>query len=195
MMEELQGKVMLEYAESVDSGDGLRAARATILFAKNCFSKLPSGLKQKADAMTQSFPGYRQGSTLGPLLSALEKVAEEAAPAFVDSALDRVEELGGVLFRKEAWLDVRRAVRRWGEGSSDDLSAAIRATRDVVRLLGQREMRRVVSRVRLVKGQEYDACVVLGADALERRELYVAVTRPCRRLSVMSPSPVLNPTS
>jgi hypothetical protein len=45
----------------------------------------------------------------------------------------------------------------------------------------------------LVKGLEYDHAIVLDATTLSRKELYVALTRGARTLTIISSNPVLNP--
>ena len=45
----------------------------------------------------------------------------------------------------------------------------------------------------LVKGLEYDHAIVLDATSLSRKELYVAMTRGARTLTIISTNPVLNP--
>jgi hypothetical protein len=45
----------------------------------------------------------------------------------------------------------------------------------------------------LVKGLEFDHAIVLDADSLSRKELYVAITRGANSLTIISSSAVLNP--
>jgi DNA helicase-2/ATP-dependent DNA helicase PcrA len=54
--------------------------------------------------------------------------------------------------------------------------------------------RRVIGTTLLVKGLEFDHAIVLEADSLSRRELYVALTRGAKSLKIISTLPVLNPT-
>ena len=55
--------------------------------------------------------------------------------------------------------------------------------------------RRLIGTTLLVKGLEFDHAIVLDATALSRRELYVALTRGSRSLTIMSSAPVLSPES
>ena len=54
--------------------------------------------------------------------------------------------------------------------------------------------RGTVSRTLLVKGLEYDHAIVLDADKLDTKQLYVALTRGSHRLTILSRQPVLRPT-
>lgn len=70
--------------------------------------------------------------------------------------------------------------------------AAIRM-REQNRLVGRPLPKRAVGSTLLLKGLEGDVTVVLNADAMDRRNLYVAMTRGSRALTVCSRNHVLNP--
>lgn len=70
--------------------------------------------------------------------------------------------------------------------------AAIRM-REQYRLVGRPLPRRAVGSTLLMKGLEAEVAVILNADGLDRRNLYVAMTRGSRALVVCSKDPVLNP--
>ena len=53
--------------------------------------------------------------------------------------------------------------------------------------------RKLISTTLLVKGLEFDHAIVLDATSLSKKELYVALTRGARSLTIISSSPVLNP--
>jgi hypothetical protein len=69
--------------------------------------------------------------------------------------------------------------------------AAVRI-REQNRLVGRPLPKRAVGSTLLLKGLEAEAAVILSADALDARNLYVAMTRGAQRLIVCSESPVLN---
>jgi hypothetical protein len=54
--------------------------------------------------------------------------------------------------------------------------------------------RKLIGTTLLVKGLEFDHAIVLDADSLSRKELYVAITRGAKSLTIISSSSVLNPT-
>ena len=53
--------------------------------------------------------------------------------------------------------------------------------------------RKLIGTTLLVKGLEFDHAVVLDAESLSRKELYVAITRGAKSLTIISSSSVLNP--
>jgi DNA helicase-2/ATP-dependent DNA helicase PcrA len=60
------------------------------------------------------------------------------------------------------------------------------------RLLGRPLDRRVVGSTLLLKGLEADVAVILSADDMDARHLYVAMTRGAKRLVICSRRPMLN---
>ena len=195
-MEELEGKLLIGLAKVVDEGSvGVATATSVLRFVRDCFSKLPASLTAKYQSMAAgTYPPFQPNSKLGPLLSRLHAFTLDPTSAKdLEETLVIAETLGGKLIRREAWYEMKRATKRWREGSSPDLVSAVRAVRDQSRILGRRHERRVVSRVVLVKGQQFENCIVIGADTLSACELYVALTRPTHRLIVLSSSMTLNP--
>ena len=53
--------------------------------------------------------------------------------------------------------------------------------------------RRLIGTTLLVKGLEFDHAIVLDAESLSRKELYVALTRGAKSLTIISSAAVLNP--
>jgi hypothetical protein len=53
--------------------------------------------------------------------------------------------------------------------------------------------RKLIGTTLLVKGLEFDHAIVLDAGSLSRKELYVALTRGAKSLTIISSVPVLNP--
>ncbi len=80
-------------------------------------------------------------------------------------------------------------------GATDGLSfhdATIRM-REQNRLVGRPLPRRAVGSTLLLKGLEAEMAVILNAGTLDARNLYVAMTRGSKALTVCAPSPILNP--
>jgi DNA helicase IV len=63
--------------------------------------------------------------------------------------------------------------------------------REQNRLVGRPLPRRAVGSTLLLKGLEGDLAVILNADGLDSHNLYVAITRGSKRLTICSKSPVL----
>ncbi len=120
-----------------------------------------------------------------------------AAPS-LRSALDLLVEMNrqpGVSVHRPAVLRSCMAALRNADGSmGNSFYDAVVAEREKNRLIGRPLPRRAVGSTLLLKGLESDVAVVLNADELDRRNLYVAITRGASKLLVCSKSAVLNPS-
>ena len=126
--------------------------------------------------------------------------AERAALTFVqapsaNTAIDVLVELNrqaGVRVYRPAVL--RACVKALGLCSGTDgptfYDAAIQV-REENRVLGRALPRRAVGSTLLLKGLEAEVAVILNADDLDVRHLYVAMTRGSKALVICSPSPIL----
>jgi DNA helicase-2/ATP-dependent DNA helicase PcrA len=130
--------------------------------------------------------------------SAVESVAVafDASPTFA-CAVDLLVEIGKQAGTRTHRPAVLRACIRAMQlcHATPDLTfhdAAVRM-REQNRLIGRPLPRRAVGSTLLLKGLEAEVAVVLNADALDRRNLYVAMTRGSHSLTICSTSAVLNP--
>jgi DNA helicase-2/ATP-dependent DNA helicase PcrA len=128
---------------------------------------------------------------------------EQAALAFTSepsyrAAIDVLVEIGkegGVRTHRPGILRACIKALRLCDGT-DGLTfhdAAIRI-REQNRLMGRPLPRRAVGSTLLLKGLEADVAVVLNADGLDARNLYVAITRGSKALTICSPTPILSPS-
>ena len=79
-----------------------------------------------------------------------------------------------------------------GAGGPSFYDATIRM-REQHRLVGRALPRRGVGSTLLLKGLEADLAIILDARNLDARNLYVALTRGSKALTICSPTPILNP--
>jgi DNA helicase-2/ATP-dependent DNA helicase PcrA len=86
-----------------------------------------------------------------------------------------------------------RTLKAYNRGIYQTLSEAAWTLRNNTKELGRRIDQRVISRTLLVKGLEFDHSIVLNADELDTKNLYVAMTRGAKSLTVLSSSPIFQP--
>lgn len=116
-----------------------------------------------------------------------------------DWALYHAQEIGGVaaaltalrrtrnVFRPDLLECLHNAARIHG-GDLVSAAAKVRATRLDA---GRRVEPRAIGSTLLLKGLEADHVVVLDGDGMDRRDLYVAISRGSKTLTVVSRSPIL----
>jgi hypothetical protein len=196
MMEELQGSFMMKFAATVDSGDSRQIAAATLQFAKDCISciaaKLNSAVMKKLAKGESVAHLSRPGAEVQ--LSLLSRLLSDPSPPHVRETLVTIGQLpDGRLYRREAWRDMLKALAIVAAGSELTVAQALRSIRNRTRIVGRPQDDRIISRPLLVKGLEYDHAVVLNAERYSATELYVALSRSRKSLTVVSNLRYLNP--
>ena len=127
---------------------------------------------------------------------------ENAALAFVRepsyraaaNLLVEINKEGGVrTHRPTVMRSCVKALRMCVGSGGPSFHEAVIRMREQNRLVGRRLPRRAVGSTLLLKGLEGEVSVILDEDALDARNLYVAMTRGSHSLTVCSRSPILNP--
>lgn len=185
---------LIKAANRLDESQGGERAAALIEFAAQCMTTVRTEMTTIRQLLLSG--RRRAGYTYRhqEQLDVLTEVAVEASLRPVPTALRSLRRLpNAVLYRRELFEEMERAARECARGQFATLTDAVWHVRDRTRHAGRRLGLRVVGRTLLLKGLEFDHCIVLDADQLDRRNLYVALTRGSRSLTVLSKAPVLRP--
>lgn len=193
-MEEVESKDLQEYAHKLSTSVGTDRAVLVIRFAACCMTKVSTELERIESRLQRNdldFPQKLKHSHIG---NALKIVAQTRELRPVRDALALIEQIPGrVLYRRELWTSMKRSLMAVDGESTLSLEDAAWAERDRGRRWGRRVDHTTVSRVLLIKGLEFDHAIVLDADILSTKELYVAMTRGSRSLTVLSEEPIVQP--
>lgn len=192
VMEPMESEDLTRAAAAIGGAAGADRIDALLAFAAKCMTGVNDQLKTIAEAAkaqratrSKKHPAQRV---------ALEAMARDDSPSALLAALEAVRETEGTtLYRRELYDALEGATRAWtGEGS---LAEAAWETRNQARKRGRSTIAgNAISRTLLVKGLQYDHVAILDADCLDRRNLYVALTRARRTLTVMSKDVTLCPS-
>ena len=192
-MDELEGKDLQTWAAKFDSSSGASLALAVIDFSSECMTSIGSELGTIRQRLQSNATNLSKGIRKNTEISLqLEEVIRHKGPLTILASFDQIHALKQCkLFRHELWWDMYRVLLQQVMQQETSLAILARAIRDQRRILGNSAPPKSVSRVLLVKGLELDHAVVLNAAALDAKQLYVAMTRGCRSLTVLSPSPII----
>jgi hypothetical protein len=196
MMEELEGSFMRKFAAVIDSGSPQQIALATLKFAKDCISKVAGQLDAAVNKKLAEGKSVAHLSRPGakPQLELLSGLLLDASPARVRETLVSIGQLpSGRLHRREAWRDMLQALGIVAAGSDLTIAEAVGRIRNRTRIVGRAGDNRIISRPLLIKGLEYDHAVVLNAEKYSATELYVALSRSRKSLTVVSGDRYLRP--
>jgi DNA helicase-2/ATP-dependent DNA helicase PcrA len=123
-------------------------------------------------------------------------LAFHTSPSFTTaaSAFEVFAEAPNVrVYRPEVLQVCLTAMRSAVSGECTFYEGLVRA-RERNRHLGRPTSKRAIGSTLLLKGLEADVVVVLNPDVMNRKDLYVALTRGAMRVVVCSQSPVLDPS-
>jgi DNA helicase-2/ATP-dependent DNA helicase PcrA len=192
-MEEVECRDLLEWADTLENtAAGPALCLSLIEFAADCVTAVSSQLasvRRKIEQVDFSKGRLQRHADILAELSKLNTVKEWTN---ILNILDKIRSVPeAVVFRPELWGDMRKAIEQRSSEPKSNLRELAWQIRDVGRTLGRSLRRRCVSRTLLVKGLEFEHCIILNADALTTKELYVALTRARDSVTVLSESQLL----
>lgn len=94
------------------------------------------------------------------------------------------------LYRKELYFEISKILRE-SLRARILLKDALIKVRENTRRWGRRIPKRAIARTVLIKGLEFDHAIVLDADSFDSKNLYVALTRACKTITIISKSDTL----
>ncbi|MEW5871960.1 MAG: hypothetical protein AB1894_22010 [Chloroflexota bacterium] len=192
-MEEMECRDLLKWSQKIDDARGPERAKAIIDFAGMCMTKVSTELssiyKQFSSGKIPKISGYKKHLEI---CQALIDIASKEDFSSVLTALGLISQIDGrVLFRRELWYEMSRSIKTYQTGGFESLHDAAWHIRNQARVFGRKVEQRIVSRTLLIKGLEFDHIVVLNADQLNLKNLYVAMTRGSKSLTVLSERPTI----
>lgn len=192
VMEAIDEKVTMALAKKIDAENGATIAKAVVEFAIACSSGLPSHIsvaKRKQLGEGKSFS--TTSAELQLAYQAVLRVRSDPTPQTVRTALELLRKLPKVSVHcREAWEEISTSVAVAGTDGCTVVEALHR-TRNHSRALGRKPTARVVSRPLLVKGLEYDHVIILSPEKYSAQELYVALSRGSKSVTVISDTAAL----
>ena len=187
-MEEMESKDLLTHAAALHDCTGPQRALAVITFAKLCVTQVGRHLSTaEARLKSGALPTATAGANNQPAVEALRQLAEDDSPARVSSALTAIARLpDSKTYRSELLREMQNTMRLAASMPETAWGDVAWEVRDRARRDGRRLERRIVSRTLLIKGLEFDHAIVLNADELDAKNLYVALTRGSKSLTVLT---------
>lgn len=193
--ETIECEELFKTARTLDNvPDSPALAKATYEFACLCLTKIKTDLGQTPKRIFDGRGLQNRQYKRQEQLEALVEIVDEGSLVSVRKALLTLAQTpDAVKARHELFHEMLKALREYETGQHGSLEEAAVQTRDRTRRSGRSPGRYVISRTLLVKGLEFDHVLILNVDDLDRKNLYVALTRGSRSLTILGTSPVLDP--
>lgn len=185
-MEEIECKDLIEASKTWEGKSGADLILQLIEFVGKCCTQPTQRLDTIKGRLASA--NFTDLSALVPkeLSGRLEELGSSAS---LDEALELCKMVAALdgrrMYRRELFNAMLQALRLKAKRPNLSLHECARQVRERVSHVGRRETGNLISRVLLVKGLEYDHVVVLDPTKLNNRELYVALTRAKKSLTVI----------
>jgi hypothetical protein len=195
VMEALDEKATSTFCALVDHSGPPALASGVVQFAVNCATgvavHLPAALRTR---LASSKPIGTRKPELQATFDAVNRILSSPSPGTVRAALQTITRLPGVtVYCREAWREALAALQHATLDPRLSVVEALAKVRNHARTTGRRSEPRIVTRPLLAKGLEYKHVVLLDADQYTAVELYVALTRGSKSVTVISKSPQITP--
>jgi len=190
VVEPLESKDLKEVIQRLADECVYRKAIALLKIAVQCFSGISNTvLKQEFKALeNKKLPKRRKPICITePLGMFISKNDLSGMISLIESFQQFPK---SYLYRKELYYVILKILRE-SLISGIPLNDALVKVRENTRRLGRRMPRKAIARTVLVKGLEFDHVVVLNADSFDPKNLYVALTRASKTVTILSRSNIL----
>lgn len=192
-VEPIESRDLFQSGARIENSVGPARVVEVINFAARCMTRVGTGLQPVRDCYASGNPPRGGRGNLQGIHDVLRNVAEDDSPCAVLAALERIRSLpGAIMFRRELYNEMIQGLRGTRE-EGGSLADALWTARNRTRFAGRRFARCVVGTTLLIKGLEFEHAIVLDADEMDATNLYVALTRGCRSLTVFSRAPKITP--
>ncbi len=193
-IEEIEGKAVFSFVGKVEGCKTNRARlKEAVKFATRCMTAVKASLPA---ATSRGERTVIRNNTLNPsVASAANAYLAEPTSSSLVHLLNAIRGGNDVkTVRADLFNRVVGVLRKQALHPELALSEAAEEYQGEFRYKGRPIVRRkLIGTTLLVKGLEFDHAIVLEADSLSKKELYVALTRGAKSVTIISSSPVLNP--
>ncbi|WP_242352350.1 MULTISPECIES: UvrD-helicase domain-containing protein [unclassified Anaeromyxobacter] len=191
VIETVELEDLVEVAKILDAAKGTVAAAAVLDYVAGCVTGLTTEVRSRIVRAIAGKTRKPLPLDLQPSLAALRELESSCTP---DSALAAVDALCAdrTVFRRDALRAFRRTLQQKRADAEVSYREAARRVRNRARGGGAQVPRLGIGTTLRIKGLEFDHAIVVidpRGRTFDRRNLYVALTRGCQSLTVVSSSP------
>lgn len=190
-MDEIEGKDLMKFCLDMEDPQPNKKILAIIKICCDSATTVSSELKPYILKIqqNQSIKNLRKHACL------TTKILDYLQDPKISKVNDLITEILNVnnvkIFRKELLIDLKRTINLYQTGNYLSLTKTAWHIRNNLRFSSKYKFSKVISRTLLVKGMEFDHAILLDADALDKKNFYVAITRGTKSLTILSRSPII----
>jgi len=189
-MDETESKELYSWLDKFEISQGTDRIIAVIDFACACFVNVSTNLKPFKNMFTTGTFTITERNKNYPLFTELSRINQSSDWKFVLASLKLIASMADAkLFRGDLWFGFYRVIYEkvltGTDSSFDQIAWSLKINE---KIYGRKLAKHLVSRTLLIKGLEFDHAIILDADVLNAKELYVAMTRGTKSLTILSSS-------
>jgi len=124
----------------------------------------------------------------------IDQLSSNKICSSIANVLEKISDLPeNRCYREELLRDIIKSLRS-SSITGDSVYESMKKNRDFVRRQGRKVIGKCIGTTLLTKGLEFDTVIVLDAHLFkDAKNLYVALTRACKKLIIITQKPILNP--
>lgn len=194
LIEAIDGKEYYQWCSQIDSHSGQALIKVIANMMRNMCSRTCINSWFKENGALVNKRNQEEKEVHSGLVSVLDSLMTSKSYLKMAELVAAIAKLPNQsVYRKEFVRDIYQTLldaERLGLSASE----AIIRNRNILRQKGRKVSQKSIGNTLLTKGLEFDTVVVLNAqDIRDPRHLYVALTRCCQRLVVVSDRSILHP--
>lgn len=193
-IEEIEGKALFSFIQKIQRArTNQKKLKEVIEFASKCMTGVTDNMP--AATLRGDYALVRNNTRNPPVARSANACLADPTSNTMAGLLTAIRAIGDVrIIRADLFNRMMGILRKHTLYPQLTLDEAAEKYQTEFRYKGRPVGRRkLIGTTLLVKGLEFDHAVVLDAGSLSRKELYVALTRGAKSLTIISSSPVLNP--
>lgn len=196
MIESIDNKKFYDYCNLFDSKTGQNLIEEIVKFSQKFFTKTVVDAWFRSDYTLKNKRGVDAKKVIPILQSLIDSLVSNKNYSLIAELIEQIKDLpNNKCNRSDFMRDLISALRN---AHSNKISAyeAMKRNRDIIRREGRNIIGKCIGTTLLTKGLEFDSVIVLNAHKFNNpKHLYVALTRACKRLTVITENPILHPYS
>lgn len=194
MIESIDDKTFYSSCMSFDNSNGYSLVANVVDLMRTIGSKTKIDVWFNNTGRLKSKRSVADQQVRGNLETIITDLVARKSYTNIVSLIEAIENIPDVkIYRKDFLRDISKTLRdadRLGISATE----SIERNRNILRRKGRKIQGKGIGTTLLTKGLEFDTVVVLNAHRFtDKRHLYVALTRCCKRLIIISNNYILNP--
>jgi len=192
-MEEIERKSLFEFLNKFEIGTNREKVFAVLRISFKCMTKVGSDIKLIIQCIEKE--AIFHGKKHHDLFMIIDTYIKTGHYHLLSKILDYIGFIEGAkIYRKELWSDIKKLFVSLALNPNESIISLARKQIEMYSNKGCRHIyNKTISRPFLIKGLEFNHAILLDADALKPKELYVSLTRGSSYLTILSKEQILKP--